>query len=879
VRSALGAVDELLATGQLTVDFNCDFDLSDTIEWMPGDCSEGQLYRIFTVRANTIEGEKFATCRQKITVKSLNDYVIQFPADKEANCSATDGEDLKVSSYACDVFAVHRDTSFFEGSGEDCFKRFITYRIINWCEYDGLSLEPSIVPRDADCDGLLEEKTWVKVRQGDVWIDDDASIDRAGEIDPGANEFVHSWRRDDQNYSIGLCNNRFYSYTPGYWEYTQVIKVYDNEAPEIFVDPDSLNFCARGVSGDLSCRASISIPVSVLDSCTEGVEVRSVLLALNRKDPTNLTGNLYSIESTNLGIFNIKSLPEVGIPVGEHLFYVRVADDCGNIANRIIPFSVTDCTSPAPICVRSLSVDLAPVIENKEVVGGATTVWASDFIASGIFDCSPHPDADGGGDVKYFLSKGRLLSSLDSITREENRSVTFTCEDRPVVPVFVIAVDGVGNWDYCLVMVSVQPGEDPDPCENENVPSILIQGQITNERQQAVEVVQVNLSGQLERSMTTAADGIYGFAGLEPGGDHTITPFKDDDQMNGVTTFDIVLMSKHILGTALLESPYQLIAGDINRSGALTTLDIIKLRKLILNVDTEFSNNRSWRFIDRAYIFPDPRNPWQESFPEVINFNDLNESVDKVDFTGIKIGDVNLSSLPNSLTTPPRQKKAVFSLKSREIETEWDDVIRLDISSEGLKKLQGLQFTLSFDPRSLSLENVHYGLAQQAHLGLTRVGEGLVTLSWNWPDPAKRAVTSDCLLSLVFRKKKDGTIEQGIRLTSRLISAEAYGLEDELMNVRLDFDQKNGREEPFGNELYQNYPNPFTEATHIEFTLEKKGEVFLIIREVNGRLVRVINREYEAGDHRITLGGLPEGVFFYTLKTDGFTATKRMHKL
>jgi hypothetical protein len=73
-------------------------------------------------------------------------------------------------------------------------------------------------------------------------------------------------------------------------------------------------------------------------------------------------------------------------------------------------------------------------------------------------------------------------------------------------------------------------------------------------------------------------------------------------------------------------------------------LDIIQIRKLILNITDEFPSNTSWRFIDQDYTFPQPQNPWLEFFPELINFNDLIGEELNAGFIGVKIGDVNNSA-------------------------------------------------------------------------------------------------------------------------------------------------------------------------------------------------------------------------------------------
>src|SRR5690606_38908605 len=87
--------------------------------------------------------------------------------------------------------------------------------------------------------------------------------------------------------------------------------------------------------------------------------------------------------------------------------------------------------------------------------------------------------------------------------------------------------------------------------------------------------------------LLTDSVGLYKITGLPflPS-NYSILPVKDDNPLNGVTTFDLVLISKHILGSEPLNSPYKMIAADANKSGSITTFDIVEFRKLILGIYT-----------------------------------------------------------------------------------------------------------------------------------------------------------------------------------------------------------------------------------------------------------------------------------------------------
>ena len=125
-------------------------------------------------------------------------------------------------------------------------------------------------------------------------------------------------------------------------------------------------------------------------------------------------------------------------------------------------------------------------------------------------------------------------------------------------------------------------------------------------------------------------------------------PEKNTNHLNGVTTYDAVLMTRHILNIELLDSPYKIIAADINRSQTVTTFDIVEMRKLILSIYTNYPNNSSWRFVKADYVFPNPLNPWSQVFPEVVNLNNLDDHFLEGDFIGIKIGDMNGSANPQN---------------------------------------------------------------------------------------------------------------------------------------------------------------------------------------------------------------------------------------
>jgi|GEM_PF-2570597 len=92
--------------------------------------------------------------------------------------------------------------------------------------------------------------------------------------------------------------------------------------------------------------------------------------------------------------------------------------------------------------------------------------------------------------------------------------------------------------------------------------------------------------------------------------------------------------------------------------------------------------------------------------------------------------------------------------------------------------------------------------------------------------------------------------------------------------VQLDFTTK-----PPVNSI-TNYPNPFTNTTTIEFTLEEEQTISLSVYDLRGRLIAKLleNEPKSAGQNQIAFDGssLTEGIYFYTIESNGFKETKKM---
>jgi hypothetical protein len=152
--------------------------------------------------------------------------------------------------------------------------------------------------------------------------------------------------------------------------------------------------------------------------------------------------------------------------------------------------------------------------------------------------------------------------------------------------------------------------------------------------------VRITVTGGTNLSGVTLGDGSYGLSKIVAGGTHCVTPSKTDDSPlnNSISSADQALIQAHILGLYLLDSPYKLLAADVNGDGAINSADQAYLQGFILRRLTNFPAGW-WRFVPADYAFPDPKNPW--AAPTSRWYTNLVADVANGDFIAIKLGDVD----------------------------------------------------------------------------------------------------------------------------------------------------------------------------------------------------------------------------------------------
>ena len=281
-----------------------------------------------------------------------------------------------------------------------------------------------------------------------------------------------------------------------------------------------------------------------------------------------------------------------------------------------------------------------------------------------------------------------------------------------------------------------------------------------------------------------------------------------------------------------MDSPYKIVAADVNNDKELSAADLLEVRKLILGTIVEFKDNGSWRFIDAGFEFEDPTDVFATPIPGDYKIPTLNNDM-TIDFIALKIGDVNnnaVSSLNNVVTTT-RDRQSIELVAENQEFTD-GEFVSVPVSFGTDMTVTGMQFTLEMN-NSLEFN----GLTSKAldindnNIGFSKLSDGMISISWDTPE-GMSLDADEVLFEINFTSVVSGEIANELKINSKAIDAEMY--DSNLETYSIDF--VIGGRDVNTNEfvLYQNTPNPFGESTLITFDLPETLSGSLTVFDVTG---------------------------------------------
>ena len=646
-------------------------------------------------------------------------------------------------------------------------------------------------------------------------------------------------------------------YAQGVMSFTQKITITDNTPPQYIAGSDTI---IKAISN--GCQTTVNLEVKAEDPCKSvrlGDDVLSYTWKLVEKNQPNTvlsSGNGNMLTTT--------------LSFGKDFIVLwTVLDRCGNPRTKSQNVQVVDAKKPLIQCLN----------KTAQLTGGngegSVTVNVSDMVQGLSDNCSSEA---------YLRSKLAIIKiseSGNSYPLVPLSALTFICQDAgKKIPVQIWTMDEAGNTDYCTAEISIE--DKNDVCFI--APAAAIYGTTKTESGKTVKNVTLSAvqNGNILSSMMTTSTGGYTLGNLVQGQNYQVRASKKDNPANGVSTFDIALISRHLLGIQSFTTPYKMIAADVNRDGEITAADMLFIRKLVLRSLPEFPNNTSWRFVDNNFVFTDMGDPFSSDFAEVINVSSIGQTA-QANFVAIKVGDVNGSVNPLNVSGSSGD-----NIEMRSSET-------LTFEVENIEMKAGVEYTIPFTVHNFNALGFQFTI-NYATLG-TPYGEGVecmgvlngnlkgmdnnnfgkfknaLTTSWN----GSVAETSVQAFSLVLKAAKNVKLSDILTIGSNITTAEAYNTNSERIAIGLKFNNSEHSEEPFT--LYQNEPNPFESETKISFNVPQPTMGKLTIYDATGRVMKTMKTVFDKGYNDIIVPKSDlhnAGVYFYRIDTPTHSATKKM---
>ena len=793
-------------------------DVPDMVPEFSQGCGYGAIRRQFREDGRTI-------CEQWFVIESSHVFdptTITFPRDLTVDCDNYETGEPTFDQTSCTLIGVTVETDTFRYETGACMQVLNHWSIIDWCTYNPQSPNSggrydhtqiiSLVDRE---DPVVTSVDSIQYPVGVDCLSKGVVLSAVGTDNGECGSDWISWNIDVDIDGDWVLDYHYGSNEP---------QVVDGE-PNPFYVPKSTSgeaidiILPDGISGS---KNNHRVVWRANDGCGNKFSITRYFQITDLKAPTPYCLNLSTAFMQNGEV----ELWAVDFNVGSF-------DNCTDQNNLI--FTFTDVLPPAR---NDMEYD-----SNNDLVWYNGTFWFYD-ITNGDYEKLD----DYGGDVHKWepalRSSGKVFTEAD-------------LDDQGFVTVPVYVWDGCNNIDFCNVNLRILDNDGGG----------AVAGRIVNQDGEGVEGVMAQLDAAMPgypRQEMTDANGEYAFTNAPFNLDYMLTVEPDnDDYLNGVSTLDIVLIQRHILGQATFSEPMKMIAADVNDDKNITAIDLIELRKLILGVSNKLPNSDSWRFLTNSANLS-MMNPWQYQTDNSINV--MTTNMINQNFVALKVGDVNdsaVSVIGQNLSEKRTSNGIKFNITDQKVVK--GQQVEVTIQSDNAD-VKGFQFEMAYD-------NMTFVDLQSSFITDENYSNNNNVLSFSYDND--EALSTGDVMTLVFKAESSAQLSELVSVSASRLNAEAYvGSNLELRILEVGFENTT---EP--TQLLQNQPNPFSKSTVIGFVLSEAGAAEINLYDVNGRLLKNINGDYPVGYNEVTIDRSDitnTGLIYYQLNSGDYTATKHM---
>ena len=323
------------------------------------------------------------------------------------------------------------------------------------------------------------------------------------------------------------------------FEHTQRLRFNDVVAPQVIGMPDSLTL----IASDTTC-AGVQLPTTAWTAIDCGVPL-----------PLKLTFRRLGTSAWWPLLASTRLTPQA------YEVSAEATDRCGNVARRITLVTIKDGLRPLALCRQEVELPYP---------GEALAVDATQINLSSHDRC--------GGSVT--LSTTALSPSCAQVVQPQLAAL--------------LVQDLAGNTATCTSRITWR--DEAKRCPPARVE---FHTRIATSRgfglPSTIEIRRAS-GGTLLQSYTTNGNGELS-ATWPTTEQVTVAARTSHDMLAGVTSFDLFLIGRHILGLRPLAAGPQQWSADANHSGSVSAYDITVLRRVMLELDAALPGGHSYRLV------------------------------------------------------------------------------------------------------------------------------------------------------------------------------------------------------------------------------------------------------------------------------------------
>lgn len=337
-----------------------------------------------------------------------------------------------------------------------------------------------------------------------------------------------------------------------------------------------------------------------------------------------------------------------------------------------------------------------------------------------------------------------------------------------------------------------------------------------------------------------------------------VKPSKEStDYLSGVDLADLILLHEHILAIKMLE-PSQILAGDFNGNGALTTFDLYNITRMINGETVNLVEWPSpWKFM------------YQDLYPSLLNVRDqvtlqpFNTNLYGHHFIGYKLGDINNSYEESNLRTIEVE---VFD----EIITSGETYTSPLFSNDDIYA-NGIQFKIHKNGKA-EIKEVQSSFFNKFEI--TEYETYYSIIGYNENFEASNIKKEDLFLNITFKALQNSILSEALILFdeghNKFILAESYAS----LPFKVSFeDIISGNQQVHHNGGISVYPNPASDKLYIKgLTTNSHTDIL----NMSGALIYQGKKRH---NEMIDISQLLPGVYVLKVKTsEGITQSVRFVK-